>query len=165
MRLTSCPATRVRGRAAAAGGVAVLGALTGCTAAVVVEPAPSASDPACGVVLLLAPEVLDGRERRTTTSQSSRAWGATEPVVLRCGVEPPGPSPDRCVRVTDPQGGSVDWLVREGTDVWTFTTYGREPAVEVTVPVDSPADGVRASAVLTDLGTAVGATTVRRTCL
>lgn len=130
-----------------------------------VAPAPHANDPACGVVLQLAPQELVGLERRTTTSQSSRAWGTTDPVVLRCGVEPPGPSTEQCVRVTDTTGRAVDWIAVEADDAWTFVTYGRIPAVEVVVPSAVQPDGTQATAPLVDLSVAVSATAAGRTCL
>lgn len=151
-------------RRGAAAGLAVAVLVAGCAPAVSVAPAPSASDPTCAVVLQFAPQVLDGLERRTTTSQASRAWGETNPVVLRCGVEPPGPSTDRCLRV-EGSTGSVDWVAIEGETAWTFVTYGRDPAVEVTVPFAALGPGAQTTAVLVDLGPAVARTAVERTCL
>lgn len=139
-------------------------AVSGCAAPVVLDPAPHASDPVCGVVLQRAPLELDGMPRRSTTSQSSRAWGQQDPVVLRCGVEPPGPSTDRCIRITDDGAGVVDWVAVESEDAWVFVTYGRVPAVEVTVPVSAAAER-QPTAPLVDLGLAVSATSVERTCL
>lgn len=118
----------------------------------------------CAEVLLRSPQVLLDRTRRTTTSQASRAWG-DPPIVLRCGVVPPGPSPERCVRVSTDDGTSVDWLAIEGADAWTFVTYGRVPAVEVVVPRAAVPDGEQPTAPLVDLGPAVSLTTVERTCL
>lgn len=162
LRAPTTAVLTARGRAAA--GLAAAALAAGCAPAVSVVPAPSASDPTCAVVLQVAPQVLGGRERRTTTSQSSRAWGETSPVVLRCGVEPPGPSTERCVRV-EGSSGSVDWVAIEGGTAWTFVTYGREPAVEVTVPFAALAPGAQPTAVLVDLGPAVARTSVDRTCL
>jgi hypothetical protein len=138
----------------------------GCSGpeAVVVDPAPTASDPVCAEVLLLAPVELGGLARRPTTSQATRAWG-DPPIVLRCGVVPPGPSPERCVRVTSPDGDVVDWLAIEGSQAWTFVTYGRTPAVEVLVPLGVLPPGAQATAPLVDLSPAIGVTTVERTCL
>jgi hypothetical protein len=69
-----------------------------------------------------------------TDSQATAAWGAPgAAVTLRCGVTPPGPSAD-CQRVESPSG-TVDWIVAtDGEGTWRFTTFGREPAVEVVVP-------------------------------
>ncbi len=139
------------GIAVVLGGVAV--GLVGCTAAVPVAAAPAASDPLCAQVVLATPTSLGaGLDQVPTTAQATRAWGtARSAVVLRCGVEPPGPTTDRCVAYEGADGVRVDWLVvpsSDGTPVpttdgpapvggdadWTFTTYGREPAVEVFVP-------------------------------
>jgi hypothetical protein len=151
---------------ARAGSTALAGgaALAGCAAPATVAPAPDASDPVCAEVLLRSPHVLLGLERRPTTSQASRAWGDA-PVVLRCGVEPPGPSPERCVRIEGVGGDVVDWLALEGEDSWVFVTYGRSPAVEVTVPFAVLPDGAQPTTPLVDLGPAIAVTQVERTCL
>ena len=109
--------------------------------------------------------MLLGLERRTTTSQASRAWGGPDPIVLRCGVEPPGPSTERCIGIEDASGDSVDWLALQAEDAWAFVTYGRVPSVEVVVPVAALAIDGQPTAPLADLGYAVSATTVERTCL
>ena len=124
-----------------------------------------ASDPVCALVLQAAPEELGGLDRRTTTSQASRAWGEEDPVVLRCGVQPPGPTTDRCVRVTGSQGEVVDWVVREMDGTWTFVTYGRRPTVEVTVPARAVADPAGGAAPLAELADAVSRTVRERACL
>lgn len=152
--------------------VAVMG---GCARDVPLEPAPSASDPVCAEVLQLAPAVLGGAEERPTTSQASRAWG-DPPISLRCGVTPPPPTTDRCIAVTGADGSQIDWVVAENDDVvgdspeadtergrFVFTTYGREPAIEVIVPVEYA--GTDATAILVDLGPAVTRTSNPRACL
>ncbi|HEY9593736.1 MAG TPA: DUF3515 family protein, partial [Spirochaetia bacterium] len=107
----------------------------GCASAVPVDPATHATDPDCASLILATPDRLgDGLDRRRTTAQATTAWGDPA-IVLRCGIEPPGPTTDRCETVTTPDGPSVDWLVvQDDQDAWTFTTYGRVPAVEVLVP-------------------------------
>ena len=113
---------------------AALGALTGCTSAVQVDAAPDAAQPVCAEVFQTLPEEVAGAERRETTSQGSAAWG-DPPVVVRCGVEVPGPTSDPCQVVEAPDGTAVDWVVSEPEDgrvVWT--TYGRTPAVELSMP-------------------------------
>lgn len=122
-------------------------AVAGCASAVDVAPAPHAADPACARVMVALREAgfaeLADRPRRDTSAQSTAAWG-DPPVVLRCGVEPPGPTTDACLRVD-----SVDWVVREDDEQTVFTTYGRVPAVEVSVPASDPAG---ADVVLAGLG-------------
>lgn len=108
--------------------------LSGC--AVTVPAGPNSADPACAPIIVSLPDELIGLERRETTSQSTAAWGHGEKtVVLRCGVEPPPPTTDMCTTIKT-SSGTVDWIVREDdeTGIVTFTTYGRTPAVDITVP-------------------------------
>lgn len=116
-----------------AAGCAVLGlGLSGCGAALSVEPAADAHNPECAAVMLRMPDEVDGNNGRKTTSQGTKAWGDPSVAVLRCGVEPPVPSTDRCVNVN-----GVDWVsTEEKGKNWRFVTYGREPAVEVLVATD-----------------------------
>lgn len=107
--------------------------LVGCAHAEVVEPAEYAADPACATVMLAIPEVVGGLEMRATTSQATQAWGEEFPIIARCGVEPPGPTTEQCIAV-ETSGTSIDWLMREEDDVWVATTFGRSPALELTVP-------------------------------
>ncbi|GAA1410657.1 hypothetical protein AUR04nite_12860 [Glutamicibacter uratoxydans] len=75
----------------------------------------------------MLPEVIGDAERRPTSSQATSAWGDPSQVVLRCGVEAPGPTTDPCVSVNN-----VDWVAHEDkSGIWTLTTYGRTPATEV----------------------------------
>lgn len=150
-------------RAAAAAAVALSGLLatTGCAARVGVPAAPSADDPLCASVVLALPDSLDGLPRVGTTSQATAAWGRDgQPVTVRCGVEPPGPTAEECVRVTDPSGVVVDWIsVQREDGGWTMTTYGRDPAVEVSIPAD------RSTAPLVELNAAVALSPAERECL
>lgn len=154
----------------AGAGVALVAAgLAGCTSPVGVDQAPHAADPLCADVVLALPRELAGMPRLTTSSQATVAWGDEDaPVVLRCGVEPPPPSTDPCVSADD-GSVSVDWLAVEGpADAdgdadWTFTTYGRSPAVEVRVPAAVAAS--RSTSFLIDLGPAVARVEQTRSCL
>lgn len=96
----------------------------------------------CAEMMVILPEFVGDAERRGTNSQSTSVWGDPSKVVLRCGVEVPGPTTDPCVSVND-----VDWIAREGDDgVWTLTTYGRTPATEVVLdPQVIPSSTVLAS--------------------
>ena len=132
-----------------------------CARTLPVEAAPQATDPACAEVLVRLPDVIGDRERRQTGSQSSAAWGEGDDlVVLRCGVEPLGPTTDPCVRV-----GAVDWVTRledeAGTVTTTYTTYGRVPAVELSMVGENPPG---ADVALGELGRAVEGLPVDRTC-
>lgn len=110
----------------------LVGLLAGCASAVDVDAAPGATDPLCAEVIAAVRgegyAEVGGRERRETDAQSTAAWGAP-PVVLRCGVTPPAPTTDPCLSVE-----GVDWVVRQTDAATVFTTYGREPALEVSVP-------------------------------
>jgi hypothetical protein len=117
-------------------------ALAGCAQPLTVSPAPYAADPDCARVMLVVPEVVGGLPVRGTTSQATQAWGEEFPIVARCGVEPPGPSPEPCVSVDTPSG-SVDWLVSEVGENWVAVTFGRSPALEVTVPAIRADEAVR----------------------
>ncbi|GAB4083501.1 hypothetical protein GCM10028784_01310 [Myceligenerans cantabricum] len=143
---------------------AVVLATSGCAPTIGVAVAPDAADPLCASVLLAMPESLAADLPRVdTNSQATAAWG--EPgaaVTLRCGVEPPGPS-SQCQSVESADGTTVDWIVAtddEGT--WSFTTYGRDPAVEVVVPPAVMAD--HTSSFVIDLAGAVSQVEPERTC-
>lgn len=108
-------------------------AVSGCTAPVVVEPAPYAGDPGCAPVMLGIPDEVGGLARYETSSQATAAYGDEPRIIVRCGVEVPGPSSERCVAIETPPT-SADWLVVEEADAWRATAFGRNPAMEVVVP-------------------------------
>lgn len=140
------------------------GGLTGCAVGQIkTEAAPHAADPLCAEVVLNLPHTLGTQPALTTTSQATAAWGdPAEPILLHCGVEVPGPTTDSCTTVSDSAGAEVDWITRTRSDSWVFTTYGREPAVQLLVPTSAAADGAE---FLIQLGTAVAPLPVSRTCL
>ncbi|WP_051640123.1 DUF3515 family protein [Cellulomonas sp. URHE0023] len=146
--------------------VATLLLLAGCTSAVAAEAAPHATDPVCASVVLAMPDSLgDDLPRRDTTAQATAAWGDPEaPILLRCGVEPLGPTTEHCQTVETPGGPSIDWVTVENDDgSWTLTTYGRSPAVEVDVPATVAAS--TGTSYVDQLGAAVAMTAQQRTCL
>ncbi|MGO2754618.1 DUF3515 domain-containing protein [Brachybacterium alimentarium] len=107
-----------------------------------VPAGPSATDPVCADILLAAPEQVLGMDRVETSSQGTAAWGHGEDaVVMRCGVTPPGPTTDLCTTLEDANGVQVDWVVRElEDDVFLYTTFGRDPAIDVSVPRSAAPD-------------------------
>ncbi len=129
---------------------------TGCTPVADVDSAPDAANPDCAKVMVALPGEMAGYELRDTDSQATAAWGNPSRAILRCGVPVPGPTTDPCAEVN-----GVDWLLREGEDTWTATTYGREPAVEV---VFNP-DEVASSTLLVQLQNAVSNIEPTRQCL
>lgn len=144
-------------------------ALAGCSAAVTVPPAPDAAHPVCAEVVLALPARLGDLERLESGTQAAAMWGErTDPVVLRCGVTPPGPTTEQCVQADD-GAVSVDWIAvpsdeqPDGTADWVFTTYGRTPTVEVRVPASVASS--RSTSFLVDLGRAVSLVEQERACL
>lgn len=148
---------------AAAAGTLLL--VAGCSATVPVTVAPYSTDPVCASVVLALPDSLgESLDRVDTDAQATAAWGDPRAaVVLRCGVEPLGPTTDRCQSVTTPQGPTIDWVVLEDMGDWTFTTYGRVPAVELVVPQAVAA--TRSTSFVDLLGPAVALTEQERSCL
>lgn len=104
----------------------VLG-LTGCGAVEVAVPplATSAPCPSMGW-----PQQVAGHDRVDVTpdSPASAAWGDPA-IIARCGVPAPPPTTLECLGVDD-----VDWVVEQLSDGQRFTTYGRDPALQVLVP-------------------------------
>lgn len=113
--------------------VAVALTATACAAPLVVDPALYAADPRCAAIMLGIPDEVGGLSMRTTSSQATAAYGDEATIVVRCGVEPPGPSNERCVAI-DTASAAQDWLVTERDDEWVAVAFGRTPAVEVTIP-------------------------------
>lgn len=143
--------------------------LAACAQPVTVPPAPDAADPRCAEVVLGLPRTLGDLERLESGTQAAAMWGPRDaPVVLRCGVEPPGPTTEQCVQADDGTI-SVDWIAVPGEEDasgaadWTFTTYGRTPAVEVRVPREVVS--TRSTSFLVDLGPAVSRVEQERACL
>jgi uncharacterized protein DUF3515 len=152
MPLPTAPLPR-RGlrRVALAVGLAVAGtiALAGCSQSVTFDAAPQATDPDCAAVIVRLPDVVAGQAERETNAQGTGAWGTPASVLLRCGVEPLGPTTDRCVSVD-----GVDWVIDESdAPRYLFTTFGRTPAVEVLIDNDV----VSGTTAIADLSSAVSA--------
>lgn len=135
---------------------AALLALSGCAAAVPMTAAPNAAAVECADVSVRLPGAIDELERRDTDAQATGAWGTPASVFLHCGVEVTGPSSLPCFTVR-----GIDWL-RDDADAptFTFTTYGREPAVRVVV--DSTVSS--GTAALVAVANAVGTIPADRQC-
>lgn len=103
--------------------------LAGCAPAVDLDPSADAANPDCAEIIVRLPDRLVDTERRPTDAQSTAAWGSPSTVLLRCGVPVPGPTTARCISI-----GDVDWVEDASADpVFTYRTYGRDPATEVTI--------------------------------
>ncbi|WP_243695953.1 DUF3515 domain-containing protein [Labedella phragmitis] len=121
--------------------------LTGCATAVSLDPADAANDPDCAYVSVALPPTVADQPKRDTDAQGTGAWGSPASILLRCGVDVPEPTTLECTTVN-----GVDWIIDDSdAPNYRFTTYGRDPAIEVIV--DS--DVVHGSTALVDLEPAV----------
>lgn len=137
-------------------GAGIVFAATACSPIVQVDAAEDADNPGCAPMMVILPEFVADAPRRETSSQATAAWGSPSKVILRCGVPVPGPTTDQCVTVN-----GVDWVLREGEETWTATTYGREPATELIFDPDEAAQ----STILVDLAEAAAAIPQTNKCL
>lgn len=131
--------------------------LAACTPTITLTPAPDATNADCAEIVVRLPDTIDDLPQRETDAQATSAWGAPDSaVLLRCGVEVPGPSTLPCFTVK-----GVDWL-RDDTDAPTFvfTSYGRDPAVEVVVD----AELTSGTSALVAIANAVGTLPAERQC-
>ena len=69
--------------------------------------------------------------------------------MLRCGVTPPPPTTDLCTTIAARNGKEIDWIVKEdeARRIVHMTTYGREPAIDITVPRSVAPDQPSAAAI------------------
>lgn len=135
--------------------------LTGCARSVPMNAAPSAADPACSQVMVMLPQAMGERERRETTAQATAAWAlpgeaSDSAVTLTCGVEPLAPTTDPCTTI-----GDVDWVASEHDSRIWYTSYGRVPAVRISIPRDRQ-DGT--DLVLSAVGPSVAQFPAERSC-
>ena len=130
--------------------------LTACAPTVTIDEAKDANNPACAPMMVALPDSLADATRRTTSSQATAAWGDPSLVILRCGVTVPGPTTDKCVTVN-----GVDWVMKEGDDAWTLTTYGRDPATELLLSKNK----VPSDTVLTEISAAASKIPASGGCL
>lgn len=93
------------------------------------NPAPDSNDPACADITVRLPQAVNDQVKRETDAQATGAWGDPVSVILSCGAAVPAASDLPCVDVED-----YEWL-RDATNApdYTFTLYGRTPAVQVSV--------------------------------
>ncbi len=124
--------------------------LAGCSPIVALTPAPDANNPDCAAVIVRLPDAVAGLPKRQTDAQATGAWGEPDAVVLTCGVDVPAASELPCI------DKGVFWLRDDSNDgYWLFTSFGRDPAVDVAVDRDiASGPGV----VLEDLENAVSFT-------
>ncbi|MEZ0163936.1 DUF3515 family protein [Kineococcus sp. LSe6-4] len=130
-----------------------------------VQAAPQADDPACAPLLRALPQTLDGLGRTPQGAPGVAVWGQ-EQVVLRCGGLVLGPTTKACIPVGPDGGPTVDWVQDAANDrAVRFLTYGRTPAVEVTVRFGAGLARDQATSQLVDLAGPVAGIEQTRTCL
>lgn len=148
------------GRTALAALAPLLVLLTACAPTVALDPAANATLEGCAEIIVRLPNnpaVVADLPARETNAQGTAAWGNPVGVILRCGVTPPGPSTLPCFTVN-----GIDWLEDStGAPNYVFTTFGRNPAVQVIVN-SKAASGTKA---LYDLSNAVGTIKATKRCL
>ena len=126
--------------------VALAAGLTGCTNAVTMTAAPSANAAACAAAQVRLPDTVDTKYAlRNTNAQSTAAWGDPSAALYHCGVAVPTVSDLPCF-----SKGSVDWIRDDEGKQIVYTTFGRDPAVQVVVDSTKTTDQV-----LQDIGNAV----------
>ncbi|POH61984.1 DUF3515 domain-containing protein [Cryobacterium zongtaii] len=131
--------------------------LTGCAAAVPMQPAADAENPACADIIVRLPTTVADQPERETNAQATGAWGDPSAVLLTCGVEVPGPTTLPCVSIN-----GVDWIEDDSeAPMYRYTTYGREPATEVYLDSEL----VSGSTTLVDLAAAVANVPASKECL
>ena len=107
------------------------GLLSACSSVVHVAPPEHARE--CESVTPKWPAEVGGKGARAVdpdggVAGDARAWGDPA-VIATCGWPALGPTDKECLDVD-----GVYWVVETLTDGARFTTYGREPALEVLVP-------------------------------
>lgn len=137
---------------------ALLVMLSGCSPIVATSPAAQANTVTCANVTVHLPDRVAGLARRETNAQATAAWGDPVSVLLRCGIRAPAASTLPCVGI-----GKVFWLQDKGmAHSDTYTSFGRNPAVAVTIDPSL----VSAGTALGDLASGVELTPINgRQCL
>lgn len=136
----------------------MVASLAGCAQTVALQPAEDAVNPLCAEVSVRLPDTVNELERHETNAQGTGAWGSPSAVLLRCGVPVPDPTATLPCYSVD----GIDWLFdKDGNKPnLVYTTYGRDPAVEVILDPKKVVPGL----VLLGLAPAVGYTAKEREC-
>jgi hypothetical protein len=100
-----------------------------------VTAAPHASEGACAAATGKLPSAVLGKSRGSSQATGTAVFGDPA-IVVRCGVDPLGPTQLQCLTVNE-----VDWVIDDHGDPLVFTTFGRSPALEVRIPASYPRTG------------------------
>ncbi len=104
---------------------------TGCSSAIKVVPFEGAdANAACMQIAEQWPTTVGGQSARVTAvdSDTVAAWG-NPAIIARCGAPILGPTTDQCLDIA-----GIDWVAVTLDDGVRFTSFGRDPALEVLVP-------------------------------
>lgn len=112
----------------ALGATAVV-ALSGCSSAVEIAPTPLATGAVCRAVSAAWPAEAGGNERREVSDAGAGAAYGDPAIIARCGVPALAPTTEDCIEVD-----GMGWVAQPLSDGTRFTTFGRDPAIEVLVP-------------------------------
>ena len=135
---------------AVAVGAGLVVGISGCAPTVAMQPAVHSTDPRCADVIVRLPASVAGFPARNTDAQATGAWGSPTAALLTCGVKPLGPTEDLCYTVR-----GIDWVEDSSREpIYTFTTFGRTPAVQVVV--DGKTTNGQGTIILDALANAVG---------
>jgi hypothetical protein len=109
------------------------GVLSGCGSGV--EVTPPAHQAACEAATAQWPKTVAGKDSRAvdvsgqgTRESDAAAWGDPA-IIATCGWPAAAPTTQECLDVD-----GVYWVVEQLSDGVRFTTFGRDPAIEVLVP-------------------------------
>jgi hypothetical protein len=116
--------------AVALGATAVV-MLSGCSSAVEIEPTSQATSGVCREVTSAWPANVGDNARRDVSDASAGAAYGDPAIIARCGVPALAPTTEDCIEVD-----GVGWVAEKLSDGTRFTTFGRDPALEVLVPSD-----------------------------
>lgn len=105
--------------------------LSGCSSAVEIAAAPLAGGEVCRSAASAWPDQVGAQERREVSDASAGAAYGDPAIIARCGVPALGPTTDDCIEVD-----GLGWVAQPLSDGTRFTTFGRDPAIEVLIPKD-----------------------------
>ena len=105
--------------------------LCGCSSAVEITPTSLANGEVCRDVASAWPDQVGSHARREVSDATAGAAYGDPPIIARCGVPALGPTTDDCIEVD-----GMGWVAQKLSDGTRFTTFGRDPAIEVLIPRD-----------------------------
>lgn len=105
--------------------------LSGCSSAVEIVPTSLANGDVCREVTSAWPADVGDHARREVSDASAGAAYGDPAIIARCGVPALGPTTDDCIEVD-----GMGWVAQKLSDGTRFTTFGRDPAIEVLIPSD-----------------------------